>query len=139
MILRFYGGSNDRYNLMLCILLQLCLSYPTLLCFKRLHQRSMDARVESICANVATNAYKQLLPQEQALLTRFQSNEQIQSYVRDAVGNGGRLLQASEHIGKILRMIEPVSQSFVNSIPALYQPAKFLWGIFGAVVHVRLR
>lgn len=88
----------------------------------------MDARVQSICSGVATSAYKQLLPQEQALLTRFQSNKQIQSYVRDIVGYGGRISQVSEQIGKILRLIEPVSQCFINSTRGLYQPAKFLWG-----------
>ena len=36
-----------------------------------------DARIERIYADVASNAFKQVLPNEQTLLDRFQSEEQI--------------------------------------------------------------
>lgn len=53
--------------------------------FKELYQRSMYDRLESICGSLATNAWRQIRPQEQAFLTRFRSSEQFRSYGRGTV------------------------------------------------------
>ena len=98
----------------------------------------MDARIGATCADVARKAYSQLLPNEQAILTRFQSESSVQNHVVALLRaqSVSPLIKVQGRIDKILRLLKPISLTFRDEANGSYAPSKFLWGIFGSVVDV---
>lgn len=98
----------------------------------------MDVRFSAECSEVAQKSYNQLLPNEKAILTHFESDDTIERYVRRLIRNDQAtpLVKVQARIDKILRLMKPISMSFENGAYVLYSPSKFLWGIFGSVIDV---